>query len=90
MKLLIGASSSKIFHLKEFATALEKENVEVRLVKDTDYSRGFPSKKISEWFNGDKKFKESQIRFVLISQIGNATISKEITLDNIKESFSVL
>ena len=28
-----------------------------QLVHDIDYSRGFPSKKISEWFNGDKKFK---------------------------------
>jgi glycosyltransferase involved in cell wall biosynthesis len=30
----------------------------VKLVKDTDYSRGFPSKRISDWFNGDKRFKE--------------------------------
>ena len=58
MKLLIGASSSKIFHLKEFADALEKLDVQVKLVKDTDYSKGFPSKKVSEWFNGDQKFKE--------------------------------
>ena len=27
MKLLIGASSSKIFHLKEFAQNLEKNNI---------------------------------------------------------------
>ena len=59
MKLLIVyGSQGKFFHLKEFSDALEKQNVQVRLVKDTDYSRGFPSKKISDWFNGDKKFKE--------------------------------
>ena len=46
--------------------------------------------KLIDFVKRDKKFKESQIRFVLISQIGNATISKEITLDNIKESLSVL
>ena len=46
--------------------------------------------RLIDFVKRDKKFKESQIRFVLISQIGNATISKEITLDNIKESFSVL
>ncbi|MBC8250040.1 MAG: glycosyltransferase [Candidatus Nitrosopelagicus sp.] len=59
MKLLIAYGSlGKLFHLEEFANALEKQNVQVKLVKDTDYSRGFPSKKISEWFKGDYKFKE--------------------------------
>ena len=59
MKLLIAYGSlGKLFHLEEFSHALEKQNVEVKLVKDTDFSRGFPSKKISDWFNGDKKFKE--------------------------------
>jgi len=59
LKLLIAYGSlGKFFHLKEFANALEKLDVQVKLVKDTEYSRGFPSKKISEWFNGDKKFKE--------------------------------
>jgi glycosyltransferase involved in cell wall biosynthesis len=59
LRLLIAYGSlGKLFHLKEFADELEKQNVHVKLVKDTDYSRGFPSKKISEWFNGDKKFKE--------------------------------
>ena len=44
--------------MKEFSEALEKLGVECKLVKDSDYSRGFPSKKISDWFNGDRKFKE--------------------------------
>ena len=44
--------------MKEFSNALEKQNVQVKLVTDTDFSRGFPSKKISDWFNGDRKFKE--------------------------------
>ena len=57
MKLLIGYGSlGKFFHLKEFADELKKQNVEVKLVHDIEYSRGFPSKKISDWFNGDKKF----------------------------------
>jgi len=56
--LIVYGSQGKFFHLKEFSDALEKQDVQVRLVKDTDYSRGFPSKKISDWFNGDKKFKE--------------------------------
>ena len=58
MKLLIGASSSKIFHLKEFADELERQNVIVKLVHDVEFSKGFPSKNVSDWFGGDKKFKE--------------------------------
>ena len=59
MKLLIAyGSRGKLFHLQEFSDALENENVEVKLVKDTDYSNGFPSKKISDWFQGDQKFKK--------------------------------
>ena len=59
LKLLIAyGSRGKFFHLKEFSEELEKQDVEVKLVKDTDFSNGFPSKKISYWFNGDKKFKE--------------------------------
>ena len=38
----------------------------------------------------DKKFRESQIRFVLISEIGKATVSKNITLNHIEESLGVL
>ena len=59
LKLLIAyGSRGKFFHLKEFSEELGKQGVKVKLVKDTDFSTGFPSKKISDWFNGDKKFKE--------------------------------
>ena len=59
MKLLIGyGSKGKFFHLKEFCDELQKQNITIKLVQDTDFSRGFPSKRISEWFNGDEKFKD--------------------------------
>ena len=58
MKLLIGASSSKIFHLKEFAKKLEKYNVITKVVFDADYADGFPNRKISKWFSSNKKFKK--------------------------------
>ncbi|WP_428326194.1 glycosyltransferase family 4 protein [Nitrosopumilus sp.] len=58
MKLLIAyGSKGKLFHLTEFSEALEKLGVECKLVKDTDYSKGFPSKKISDWLP-DKKFQK--------------------------------
>ena len=56
MRLLIGGSSSKIFHLKEFSDALEKIGIECKLVFDADYSDGFPSRKLGNWFTSDKKF----------------------------------
>ena len=57
MKLLIGASNSKIFHLKEFSQNLQKNNVETKVVFDGDYAEGFPSRKIKSWFTSNKKFK---------------------------------
>jgi glycosyltransferase involved in cell wall biosynthesis len=58
MKILIGASSSKIFHLKEFAKKLNEQKIETRVVFDTDYADGFPNRKISKWFSSNKKFKK--------------------------------
>tara|TARA_Y100000996_G_scaffold313305_1_gene249519 strand:+ start:289 stop:642 length:354 start_codon:yes stop_codon:yes gene_type:complete len=58
LRLLIGASSSKIFHLKEFAKKLERYGVEVKVVLDVDYADGFPNRKISKWFSTNKKFKK--------------------------------
>ena len=47
-------------------------------------------KHILEFVKRDKKFREEKIRFVLISEIGTADISSEITLDHIEESLEVL
>ena len=58
MKLLIGASPSKIFHLNEFAGELEKQNIECKVVIDTDVHAGFPSRNISNWFDSGKKLKK--------------------------------
>ena len=58
MKLLIGGSSSKLFHLKEFAKALEEIGVKTKVVLDVDFSDGYPSRKISHWIQKDKKFKK--------------------------------
>ena len=49
MKILIGASSSKIFHLNEFAKELINLGIETKVVFDTDFSDGFPSRKIKHW-----------------------------------------
>ena len=56
LKLLIGGSSSKIFHLKEFSNSLERIGVECKLVFDIDYADGFPSRNFGNWLKSDKKF----------------------------------
>lgn len=59
MKILIAyGSKGKNFHMKEFCDALSKFGVEYKLVKDTDYSKGFPSKNIRDWFFGNNEFKK--------------------------------
>ena len=58
MRLLIGGSPSKLFHLKEFSNELAKLGVESKVVLDTDYCDGFPSRKISNWVHGSAKFNE--------------------------------
>jgi len=57
MRLLIGGSTSKMFHLKEFVSAITDLGVDCKLVVDTDICKGFPSRKISDWFQTRKKFK---------------------------------
>ena len=44
--------------MKEFANSLEKFGIQCKLVKDTDYSRGFPGKNPKDWFFGNKEFKK--------------------------------
>ena len=63
MKILIGASSSKIFHLKEFANALEKIQIETKVVFDADYADGYPSRKLVNWFQNDHKFEKKYLLF---------------------------
>jgi glycosyltransferase involved in cell wall biosynthesis len=58
MKILIGGSSSKIFHLTEFSKALNNLDIETKVVFDSDYSDGFPSRKLKNWFKSKKLFKK--------------------------------
>ena len=56
MRLLIGGTSSKFFHLKEFGEAISKFGVEYKLVNDVDIIDGFPSRKIANWGQSMSKF----------------------------------
>ena len=56
MRILIGGSTSKIFHLKEFQDKLIEVGVETKLVIDTEIYEGFPSRKLKKWFQTKKEF----------------------------------
>ena len=59
MKILIAyGNKGKFFHMKEFAETLSNLGVECKLVHDIDYSKGFPSRDISNWFRGNRNFKK--------------------------------
>lgn len=55
MRLLIGGSPSKYFHLKEFGEYLKKYGIVSNIVIDTDVYAGFPSKNIKDWFDSGQK-----------------------------------
>ena len=58
MRVLIGGGPTKFFHLKEFVDVLSKINIDAKLVIDKDIKDGFPSRKISGWFQSRKKFQK--------------------------------
>jgi len=51
-------SVGKYFHLKDFGEALTKFNIDYKLVRETDYVVGFPTKQISKLISSKKKFKK--------------------------------
>jgi len=87
MKILIAyGSKGKFFHMQQFSKALEKLGVESMLVKDSDYSTGFPSKKISELIPNNKfknlinEFKPDGILIDRQSHFGVDAIKENIPL----------
>jgi len=56
LRLLIGGSPSKFFHLKEFCDTLNKFDINCKLVLDSQVYDGFPSRKIRSWFQTRNKF----------------------------------
>jgi glycosyltransferase involved in cell wall biosynthesis len=56
LRLLIGGSPSKIFHLNDFAESLSKLDVDTKVVIDNEYCDGFPSRNISKWFQTKTQF----------------------------------
>ena len=56
MKVLIGGSTSKIFHLKEMENSLISLGVETKLVIDTEIYDGFPSRNLRKWFQTKDRF----------------------------------
>jgi len=58
LKLLLAGFGLRYVHLKNFADVLEKYGVTCKVVVDTDFCDGFPSRKIQNWFQTNNKFKK--------------------------------
>jgi len=88
LKLLIGGSPSKFFHLREFGEELTKLGIQYKLVVDSDISDGFPSRKIKNWFHSSKNFEklidDFKPDFVLIDRL------RHFGLDTIKSKLPLL
>jgi len=87
-RLLIGASSSKIFHLNEFAKELINLGIETKVVFDVDFSDGFPSRKIKHWIKPKNTFKklikEFKPNIILVDR------QRHFGLDAIKEKIPLI
>jgi len=88
MKILIGASSSKIFHLNEFAKELINLGIETKVVFDEDFSDGFPSRRIKHWIKPKNTFKKLIKEFkpdiILVDR------QRHFGLDTIKEKIPLI
>ena len=50
-------SVGKYYHLKDFGESLTKFGVVYKLIRETDYVVGFPTKQLGKYFSSKKKFK---------------------------------
>jgi glycosyltransferase involved in cell wall biosynthesis len=88
MRILIASGAKGKFEwMQELSNSLNKLDVKCKLVKDSDYARGFPSKRLSEWVYSHKKFENLINDFkpdiVLIDRqtyFGTYTIKSKIPL----------
>lgn len=62
LRLLIGASSSRLPYLEDLARSLAKFDVTCRIVDDVNYD-GYPSTNFKSWFDADRKFKRLVLDF---------------------------
>ena len=51
-------SIGKYYHLKDFGESLTKFGVIYKLIRETDYVVGFPTKQLGKYFSSKKKFKD--------------------------------
>ena len=75
MRLLLGVDRSKVFHVNEFAKTLSKVGIECKIVIDSDIYDGFPSRRVSSWFQTAKKahnlFEEFEPDAVFVDRHGH-------------------
>ena len=53
--LIISGATGKLNEMEEFSCALEKLGVNCKIVQESDFGQGFPSKDFANWFNTKTK-----------------------------------
>lgn len=61
-----------------------------RLGLPTRWPSGIARKRVMEAIGHDKKFEDGSVRFVLTPRIGEAFVSRDVTLENIREALAQL
>jgi hypothetical protein len=56
MKIILASHVSRFPYMKEFSNALNRIDIDTKIVFDSEIYDGFPSRKISHWMESDKKF----------------------------------
>ena len=80
-------SVGKYFHLKDFGDALRKFGVEYKLISESDFVVGFPTKSLRKYFSSKKKldgliseFKPDAVLIDRQSNFGLEIIKRKIPL----------
>jgi len=92
--LSLGIVCACAISIKRAGLPPEQRDAIVRLLARFELStclpKNFPRKKIFDALKFDKKFEGGKVRFVVTPKIGSARLSKDVTLDDIRDAIEAL
>jgi 3-dehydroquinate synthetase len=90
----LGMVAASAVSVKKAGLPQDERDAIVNLLRQFDLPiqlpADFPRKKIFDALKFDKKFEGGEIRFVLTPKIGSACLSRDVTIDDIREAVARL
>jgi 3-dehydroquinate synthase len=90
----LGMVAASTVSVKRAGLAQDQRDAIVDLLRTfdlpTQLPANFPRKKIFDALKFDKKFERGEIRFVLTPKIGSACLSREVTMEDVREAVARL